>query len=210
MKLYRKGSGGGGGGPFEIVVPIKTTTTYGSVSCVADFATSTITAVAHGLSDGDRVSVSAGTVPTGLSTSTMYYVVNSTLNTLQVSTTLGGGAVAFTTAGVSVQIGKVTPFWSLVLPTNTVVEVQWNIEVREALSTARRGYFIADVYCYRGTGTISMSIITSQSSQFEGGSCTDAKGVVGVDGSDTFLFTLLGVNALTLNWQGYLKYSILT
>jgi hypothetical protein len=61
-----------------------------------------IQSAAHGLSDNDRVMVfnvfSEG-LPTGLTEGTIYYVVGSTTNTFQVSTTQGGSAVDITAQG---------------------------------------------------------------------------------------------------------------
>lgn len=61
------------------------------------------TSPAHGLSDNDRVRFRAvsgvGTLPTGLSESTLYYVVSAATDTFEVSLTQGGAAVNFTTDG---------------------------------------------------------------------------------------------------------------
>lgn len=49
---------------------------------------------AHGLSNGDVVKfTTTGALPTGLSTSTTYYVVNKTTDTFQLSATEGGSAI---------------------------------------------------------------------------------------------------------------------
>ena len=59
-----------------------------------------ITSAAHGLSDGDCVTVASGTtLPAGLSASTYYYVINSATNTFKLSTSPGGTAVDITDAG---------------------------------------------------------------------------------------------------------------
>lgn len=58
----------------------------------------TITAVAHGLIDGDRVNFPTLTGGSGLTASTgYYYVINADDDTFQVSATAGGAAVNFTT-----------------------------------------------------------------------------------------------------------------
>lgn len=64
------------------------------------FATVTIaspavwTKAAHGISNGDPVVLSTtGTLPTGFSAGTTYYVVASTTNTLELSATVGGSAI---------------------------------------------------------------------------------------------------------------------
>lgn len=66
-----------------------------------DFSSDVFTATAHGLSDGMVVQFSAinGALPTGLTPATDYYVIASTANTFQVSTTSGGAAVDFTDDG---------------------------------------------------------------------------------------------------------------
>lgn len=69
-----------------------------------DATTDTFTANAHGLSNGTRVWISAGTLPTGLSTSTNYYVVNTAANTFQLSATQGGAAVNATGAGAGILV----------------------------------------------------------------------------------------------------------
>lgn len=63
--------------------------------------TDIITSAAHGLSEGDCiwVSNSGGALPTGLSASTDYYVINPTTDTFKLSTVRGGSAVDITAAG---------------------------------------------------------------------------------------------------------------
>jgi hypothetical protein len=69
-------------------------------SFTADDTTDTITSAGHGLSDDRAVRLfTAGTLPGGLSLATTYYVVNSTLNTFQLSATLGGSAIDITGTG---------------------------------------------------------------------------------------------------------------
>ena len=59
-----------------------------------------LTHTAHGLLDGNIVQVaSAGTLPTGLSASTNYYVRDKTTNNFKLATSSGGSAIAFTNAG---------------------------------------------------------------------------------------------------------------
>ena len=72
------------------------------VYAAADESTDVLTAMAHGFSTNDRVMVRAsvaGTLPTGLSETTIYHVVTATTDTFQLSLTQGGGAVNFTTDG---------------------------------------------------------------------------------------------------------------
>lgn len=73
---------------------------------ISDFnaTTDTFTSNAHGLANGTRVWVSAGTMPTGFSTSTNYYVISTALNTFQLSATQGGAAVNASTAGAGILV----------------------------------------------------------------------------------------------------------
>ena len=61
--------------------------------------TDTFTSYGHGYSDDDQVRVYGGALPTGLSVNTTYYIINSTSNTFQVSTSQGGSAVNITADG---------------------------------------------------------------------------------------------------------------
>lgn len=73
-------------------------------TCIAaDVTANTITSPAHGMSNTDRVMVFnlfGGSLPTGLTEGTIYFVVGATTDTFQVSTTSGGAAVDITAAGV--------------------------------------------------------------------------------------------------------------
>lgn len=69
-----------------------------------DDTTETFTANAHGLANGTRVWISAGTLPTGFSVSTNYYVVNTAANTFQLSATQGGAAVNATGTGSGILV----------------------------------------------------------------------------------------------------------
>ncbi|MFH2031378.1 MAG: hypothetical protein ABIJ40_12310 [Bacteroidota bacterium] len=75
-----------------------------ALSVTPDHTTETFTAAAHGLEDDDLVRFSGTTVPTGLSFSTTYYVINKAADTFQVSLTSGGAAAAFTANGVAVTV----------------------------------------------------------------------------------------------------------
>lgn len=53
-----------------------------------------VTLSSHGLANGNKVYLTTtGALPTGISASTRYYVVNATVNTFQLSATLGGSAI---------------------------------------------------------------------------------------------------------------------
>ncbi len=62
-------------------------------------ATDTVNLTAHGLRDGDKVSFSTITTTTGISTFTIYYVINKTDNDFQIARTPGGSAIALTNNG---------------------------------------------------------------------------------------------------------------
>lgn len=66
-----------------------------TVNGSADPATDTITAVAHGLNNGRKVAFSSAGVTSGLAQNTVYYVVNATTDTFQVSSTVGGAPIDF-------------------------------------------------------------------------------------------------------------------
>lgn len=62
--------------------------------------TDIITATAHGLVDGTRVTVATTTtLPAGLAASTNYYVIEATTDTFKLSATPGGAAVDITSTG---------------------------------------------------------------------------------------------------------------
>jgi hypothetical protein len=58
---------------------------------------------AHGLLNGDQIKlVTTGTLPSPFVVGTTYYIVNRTTDTFQLSATLGGSAITYTTAGSGV------------------------------------------------------------------------------------------------------------
>ena len=87
-----------------------------------DYSTETITATAHGFSDGDEVTY---TVPTGqtaiggLTSGTNYFVVSSATNTLKLAATSGGSAINLT-APLSITANGSSPS-VVVLATNKIV-----------------------------------------------------------------------------------------
>lgn len=74
------------------------------ITVTPDHTTGNFSATAHGLVAGNRVSVLASTMPTGLSGGIMYYILFIDVNTFQLSLTNGGAAVAFTTNGSGVEV----------------------------------------------------------------------------------------------------------
>ncbi|MBX4215330.1 hypothetical protein KW797_00045 [Candidatus Parcubacteria bacterium] len=84
-----------------------TYTTKRSATFTAVAANDTITAVAHGLENGNIVWVSSGTtLPAGLSASTNYFVIDKTTDTFKVSATEGGTTVDITDAGTGTHTFK--------------------------------------------------------------------------------------------------------
>jgi len=77
--------------------------TYGigtGIIATTNDTTDIFTKADHGLLNGAVLRLtSSGTLPTGLSLGTDYFVINTATNTFQVSTTLGGSAVNLTSAG---------------------------------------------------------------------------------------------------------------
>jgi hypothetical protein len=74
------------------------TKTFGTSD--VDTGTETITSASHGFTDGMVVRfTTTGTLPGGLSAGTDYYIVGSTTNTFQVSTTFGGTAENLSSTG---------------------------------------------------------------------------------------------------------------
>lgn len=71
----------------------------------ADSTTDTLTSAAHGLSNGNLITVAnaGGGLPAGLAADTYYYVVGVTANTFQLSLTPGGAAIDITTNGTGTQ-----------------------------------------------------------------------------------------------------------
>ena len=62
--------------------------------------TNTITIPSHGFVNGNKLMFSStGTLPTGITTGVLYYVVNSAINTFQISISIGGSAVSITGFG---------------------------------------------------------------------------------------------------------------
>lgn len=71
-----------------------------SATVTADAGTDLITWNAHNLQNWDRVMfTTSGTMPTGLSASTFYYVRDVTTNTFKVAATAGGSVIDLTSAG---------------------------------------------------------------------------------------------------------------
>lgn len=72
-------------------------TYVGLLSATGSNATEIFTSNGHGMVAGDTLYFSALTGGTGLTLGQVYYVINPTTNTFQISATFGGAAVNFTT-----------------------------------------------------------------------------------------------------------------
>lgn len=66
---------------------------------VGDATADTLIAQGHGLANDERVVFMGGSPPGGLTEGTIYWVINVTTDTFQVSATQGGAAIDLTTSG---------------------------------------------------------------------------------------------------------------
>ncbi len=79
---------------------------------IADASADTLSCAGHGYANGDptRIQTIGGTLPTGLTAETDYYVVEKTADTVKLSATSGGAAIDITAAGtVPNAIGDLAP-----------------------------------------------------------------------------------------------------
>ncbi len=94
----------------------KSTVTFpntNAVVTITEASPGVVTWTAHGLSNGDRVYLTtAGTLPTNLAASTVYYVVNKATDTFQLALTSGGAAIITTGA---IQSGVHTGYYAVPL-----------------------------------------------------------------------------------------------
>ena len=79
-------------------------TEWAEEAVTADSATDKITLAAHLLTDGDRVLITATSLPGGLVEGTWYYVINSTANDFKLATTANGSAIDITSNGTAVKL----------------------------------------------------------------------------------------------------------
>jgi len=80
----------------------------------------TVTLISHGLQNGDEISFATRVTTTGFALNTIYYIINSTLDTFQISATLGGTALPLTSNG-SGTIRHRTEILSIVLNTSVTM-----------------------------------------------------------------------------------------
>lgn len=84
---------------FVIGQPLYNTTIFAAAAVTMQDTGDTVTRTSHGIPNGTRVSFATIVSTTGISVNTIYYVVNATTNTFQVSLTNGGAPLALTTNG---------------------------------------------------------------------------------------------------------------
>jgi hypothetical protein len=75
---------------------------YDLGAVTANATTDKIEKTAHGLENGDPVVFNAATAPSGITIGTIYYVINKSTNDFEISTTVGGSKVTWTTNGTTV------------------------------------------------------------------------------------------------------------
>lgn len=74
------------------------------INCTVDHTVDQFTATSHGLNNNQVVYFGASSVPSGMAAATKYYVVNKTTHTFQISSTLGGAALALSSNGSGVVV----------------------------------------------------------------------------------------------------------
>jgi len=124
----------------EFVTGVGTGITTG-VSVASDVAANTFTLTNHGLTNGKSVSFSTLGTTTGISAWTIYFVVNATANTFQVSLTDGGAAIDLTGTNASLNarypsiITAITPGVSITLDTPAATSASTTLSFRSLNSS---------------------------------------------------------------------------
>jgi hypothetical protein len=122
---------------------------------ISDFTSPKLTSAGHGFADGQRVTlITTGSLPTGLLTSTDYYVVNSDANTFELETSVGNGAETFTD-GTESGIANVVSYEFAAL---TITG--WN-DSTEEITVASHGYSDGDNVLLTTTGTLPTGLATA-------------------------------------------------
>lgn len=75
---------------------------YDLGAVTANATTDKIEKTSHGLENGDPVVFTAATAPSGITLGAVYYVINKSTNDFEISTTVGGSKVTWTTNGTTV------------------------------------------------------------------------------------------------------------
>jgi hypothetical protein len=106
-------------------------TTYNSSSVAFTDSSDTVNFVDHGFNDGTEISFSQINSTTGINTTTKYYVINSDVNSFQLSLLPGGTAITLTTDGTGTviynrQMGEGAVNLLVAPPTHPYEVVSWN------------------------------------------------------------------------------------
>lgn len=73
-----------------------------------DVTNNLVRSTAHGLSNGQKIVFFNATVPGGITEGTVYFVINATADTFQVSATSGGAAVVLSSTGSGCALSTIT------------------------------------------------------------------------------------------------------
>ncbi|MCX6822321.1 MAG: hypothetical protein NTW30_06110 [Candidatus Aenigmarchaeota archaeon] len=132
------------------IFSVNTVTGINPPQTSADFTvnagTDVFTSVGHGLNNGDQLNfITTGTLPGGLTsidynppyTGELYYVINKTANTFQVSLTLGGSVLNITSTGTG---------------THT-----WFFDTIKIIDTHNLGYYAPCMVIYNGSTTLGLA-----------------------------------------------------
>jgi hypothetical protein len=114
-----------------------------------------ITIVSHGLEDDDTVKFTGASLPSPLLADTYYFVVNSTTNTFQVSNTLGGAPINFTTTGSGAMTVDELYYISGI---NTFDQIQADFNYNVQKLNMSTGVFFSDYQESTGTMDIDLFI----------------------------------------------------
>jgi hypothetical protein len=106
-------------------------TTYNSSTVTFTDSSDTVNFVDHGFNDGTEISFSQINPTTGINTTTKYYVINSDVNSFQLSLLPGGTTITLTTDGTGTiiynrQMGEGTVNLLVAPPTHPYEVVSWN------------------------------------------------------------------------------------
>lgn len=105
------------------------------VRCTFTASGDLVTAAGHCLIDGDIVSLRIVNGTTGIYTNTIYYVVNATTNTFQLSLTQGGSVIDLVTDGTG---GYISPVFITAITPNVSIEVSLPMRYNGTTSLAFR------------------------------------------------------------------------
>ena len=136
-------------------------------------ATDLFTSAAHGYSDGEavRLYTAAGTLPSGVVATARYYIISSTTNTFQLSTTSGGSAVALADDGSGTLSVGLDPISVVDVLTGTEKTVTTTNSANYLVATTPSSTFkstsIADYTFISNTSkTVAMSSTTSTDTRY--------------------------------------------